>query len=74
MIECITLRPTWQGGIPVPAGTAVSLSQSEATYAESIGRVERVANLPPETPAEAADTAGTEKPAGRKHRKQQTDD
>lgn len=46
-VECITLAPAWYGGVPVEPGTPVSLSESEAAYAVSIGRVERV--LPAET-------------------------
>ena len=42
MAEVVTLRPCWQDGRPVPAGTVCSLSESDALYAESIGRVERV--------------------------------
>ena len=41
-VECITLAPAWYGGVPVEPGTPVSLSESEAAYAVSIGRVERV--------------------------------
>ena len=42
MAEVVTLRPCWQDGRPVPVGTVCSLSESDALYAESIGRVERV--------------------------------
>lgn len=42
MVECITTRPCWQGGQEVPVGTPVLLSVSDATYAQSIGRVCRV--------------------------------
>ena len=42
MVECITTRPCWQGGQDVPVGTPVLLSVSDATYAQSIGRVRRV--------------------------------
>ena len=48
-VECITLAPAWYGGVPVEPGTPVSLSESEAAYAVSIGRVERV------PPAEATE-------------------
>ncbi len=46
MVECITTRPCWQGGQAVPVGTPVLLSVSDATYAESIGRVCRVTDAP----------------------------
>jgi len=49
-VEYITLAPAWYGGVPVEPGTPVSLSESEAAYAVSIGRVERV------PPAESSDT------------------
>jgi hypothetical protein len=55
-VECITLAPAWYGGAPVEPGTPVSLSESEAAYAVSIGRVERV------PPAETTDTTETEDP------------
>jgi len=55
-VECITTRPSWQGGQQVPVGTPVLLSKSDASYAESIGRVERV------PPAETTDTTETEDP------------
>lgn len=42
MVECLTTRPCWQEGKPVPVGTAVLLSTADATYAQSIGRVRRV--------------------------------
>ncbi len=50
MVECITTRPCWQGGQEVPVGTPVLLSFSDATYAESIGRVCRVTDSEPEQP------------------------
>lgn len=50
MVECITTRPCWQGGQEVPVGTPVLLSVSDATYAESIGRVCRVTDSEPEQP------------------------
>lgn len=42
LVECLTTQPCWQGGKPVPVGTAVLLSTADATYAQSIGRVRRV--------------------------------
>lgn len=50
MVECITTRPCWQGGQEVPVGTPVLLSVSDATYAQSIGRVCRVTDSEPEQP------------------------
>ncbi len=41
-IECITLSPAWYDGRPVEPGALVVLSESDAAYAESIGRVVRV--------------------------------
>lgn len=49
-VECITTRPSWQGGQQVPVGTPVLLSKSDASYAESIGRVCRVTDSEPEQP------------------------
>jgi hypothetical protein len=58
MVEVVTLRDTWQDGKPVPAGSVVSLSESDARYAESIGRVQRVEKmLAPESEAPAANEA-----------------
>ncbi len=54
MVECITLKPTWQGGVIVPAGEVVSLPESDAAYAESIGRVERVIEPPKPAPKRKA--------------------
>lgn len=48
MIQCITLDSAWYDGVPVEIGTTVSLSESEATYAETIHRVARVPPDPPE--------------------------
>lgn len=45
MVEVVTLRDTWQDGKPVHAGSVVSLSESDARYAESIGRVQRVEEM-----------------------------
>ncbi len=47
-IECITLSPAWYEGRPVDPGTLIVLSESEAAYAESIGRVVRVPEPEPE--------------------------
>lgn len=49
-VECITTRPSWQGGQQVPVGTPVLLSNADASYAESIGRVCRVTDSEPEQP------------------------
>lgn len=53
MVECIVKTPSWYGGKPSEPGEVVSLTEADAQYGVSIGRVERVA--PDANPAPAGD-------------------